>query len=103
MKKDDEIRLLEELANILERHIELVRRDDVAGLEEQVGHGGHLVRKIAAAGLLDRPQYNGWRDRLAGLYRDLQLVLSTQKEAVAGQLRLLQNGRKTLAAYRNNI
>jgi hypothetical protein len=103
MKKDDEIRLLEEFAGILERQIELVRHNNVAGLEEQVGHGGQLARKIAAAGLLDRPQYDGWQDRLAKLYGELQLMLSTQKDAVVGQLKAINKGRKTLAAYRGGI
>ena len=103
MKQDDEIRLLKELAGILERQIELVRHDDIAGLDELVGHGEQLAMKITAAGLLDRPQYNGWRDRLTGLYRDLQLMLSTQKDAVAGQLKFINKGIKTLATYRNGV
>jgi len=100
MKQNDEIELLKELANILERQIELVRHDDVAGLEKLIGHSGQLAGKIAAAGLLDRPQYDGWRDRLAGLYGELQLMLSTRKDAVAGQLKAINKGRKTLAMYR---
>ena len=103
MKKDEEIRLLEELANILERQIELVRHDDIAELDEQVSQMGQLAMKIMAAGLLDRPQYDGWRERLIGLYRDLQLMLSTQKDAVAGQLRSINKGQKTLAVYRDGI
>lgn len=103
MKKDDEIRSLEELAGILERQIEQVRCDDIAGLEKLVGHGGQLARKIAVAGLLDRPQYDGWRERLAELYRELQLMLSTQKDAVAGQIRLINKGRKTLTMYRGSV
>ena len=103
MKQNDEIQLLKELAGILGKQIELVRRDDVAGLEELVGHSGQFARKIAAAGLLNRPQYDGWRDRLAGLYGELQLMLSTRKDAVAGQLKAINRGRKTLAMYRDSI
>ncbi len=66
-------------------------------------NGGQLARKIAAAGLLDRPAYDGWRERLAGLYRKLQLMLSTQKDAVAGQLKAVNKGRKTLAMYRSSV
>jgi hypothetical protein len=100
MKQNDEIGLLKELAGILERQIELVCHYDVAGLEELVEHSGQLGRKIAAAGLLDRPEYEEWRDRLAGLYEELQLMLSTRKDAVAGQLKAINKGRKTLAMYR---
>lgn len=103
MKQNDEIQLLKELANILERQIELVRHDGVAGLEELIGCSGQLAMKIATAGLLDRPQYDGWRERLAGLYGELQLMLSTRKDAVAGQIKLINKGRKTLAMYRGSV
>ena len=103
MAQDEEIQLLKELANILERQIELVRHDDVAGLEELVGCSGQLARKVAAAGLLDKPQYDGWREHLAGLYGELQLMLSTRKGAVAGQLKAINRGRKTLAMYRGCV
>ncbi len=103
MNQDDEIRLLKALADIVERQIELVRHDGAAGIEELVGQSGLLVSKIAAAGLLDRPQYDGWRDKLAGLYEELQLMLSTQKDAIAGQIKLINRGRKTLAMYRGSF
>ena len=41
--------------------------------------------------------------RLAELYRELQLMLSTQKDAVAGQIRLINKGRKTLTMYRGSV
>ena len=103
MKQDDEIRLLEELAGVLEKQIELVRHDDISGMDELVGHSERLATKITAAGLLDRPQYDECRERLAGLYRELQLMLSTQKDAVAGQLKSINKGKKTLAIYRDGI
>lgn len=103
MKQDDEIRLLKELADILERQIELVRRDNIADMDEMVGQSGQLAVRITAAGLLDRPQYDGWRDRLAGLYGELQLMLSTQKDAVAGQIKLINRGKKTLTMYRGCV
>ena len=103
MKQNDGIRLLNELAGVLEKQIEFVRHDDIAGVDELVGRGEQLAMKITAAGLLDMPQYDGWRDRLAGLYKDLQLMLSTQKDAVSGQLRSINKGKKTLAMYRGGI
>ena len=102
MGQDDEVRLMQELAGILVKQIELVRRDDIAGVDELVGQGEQLAMKITAAGLLDRPQYDGWRERLAGLYEELQLMLSTRKDAVAGQIKLINKGRKTLAMYRGS-
>jgi hypothetical protein len=103
MKQDDEIRLLKELAAVLEKQIELVRHDDIANMDDLVAQSAQLTMKITNAGLLEMPQYDEWRERLAGLYSDLQLMLSSQKDAVAGQLRSLDKGKKTLAMYRDSI
>jgi hypothetical protein len=103
MKKDDEIQLLEELANILERQIELTRHDCFEESEKLVSQSEHLAVNITAAGLLDKPQYDGWRNRLTELYKDMELVLSAQKRAVAQQLNVIDKGKKTLAVYRGSI
>jgi hypothetical protein len=103
VRKDDEIGLLEYLANTLERQIELTRHGDFEESEKLVGYSEQLAVKITAAGLLERPEYDGWRKRLTVLYKNLELVLSTQKDAVAGQLKSIHMGKKTLAAYRGNF
>jgi hypothetical protein len=103
MKKDDETRLLEALAGILERQIEFTRHDDLEESEKLVSCSEQLAMKITAAGLLERPEYDDWRKRLAELYRNLELMLSTQKEAAAGQLKAINKGRRTLAMYRDSI
>jgi hypothetical protein len=103
MKKDDEIRLLEELAKILEKQIDFYRHDDFEESEKLVGQSEHLAANITDCGLLDRPEYNSWRERLTRLYRDLELMLSTQKDAVSGQIKSINKGRKTLAMYRDGI
>jgi hypothetical protein len=103
MKNDDEIRLLKELANILERQIEFIRHDDLEESEKLVGYSEQVAIRITAAGLLERPEYDGWRKRLAALYKNLELMLSTQKEAVTGQIRSINKGRKTLTRYRDSI
>jgi hypothetical protein len=103
MSADDEIRLLGELASLLERQIELARRGGLAGLEQLAGQCEPLVAKITAAGLLEKPDHKVQRERLAKLYRDLQLMLSAQKGVVAKQLKSIGKGKKTLALYRGNI
>jgi hypothetical protein len=103
MKKDDEIRLLEELANVLERQVEFTRHDYFEESEKLISQSEHLAVQITAAGLLDKPQYKGWRKRLTELYRDIELMLSTQKQAVAGRISAIDKGKKTLAVYRKSI
>jgi len=103
MKKDDEVRLLEELANILEKQIELARHGDFAGLERLAGRCEPLVARITAAGLLENPAYKAERERLAEFYRDIQMAISMQKDATGEQLKSMHKHKKTLATYRGSI
>jgi hypothetical protein len=103
MKKEDEIRLLEDLAAVLEKQIELTCHGYLEESENMIGQSEHIAVQITAAGLLDKPQYHGWRRRLTELYKDMELVLSTQKQAVTEQLSSIDKGKKTLAVYRGSI
>ena len=103
MKKDDEVRLLEELANILEKQVELARHGDFAGLERLAGQCEPLVARITAAGLLENPAYKAERERLAKFYRDIQMAISMQKDVTGEQLKSMRKHKKTLAVYRGSI
>ena len=103
MKKDDEVRLLEELANILGKQVELARHGDFTGLERLAGQCEPLVARITAAGLLENPAYKAERERLAKFYRDIQMAISMQKDVTGEQLKLMRKHKKTLAVYRGNI
>jgi len=103
MKKDDEVRLLEELANILKRQIGLALHGDFAGLERLAGQCEPLVARITAAGLLENLAYKAERERLAKFYRDLQVAVSMQKDAAGEQLKSMHKHKKTLAVYRGSI
>jgi hypothetical protein len=103
MKKNDEVQLLEELANLLEKQVEFARHGDFAGLERLAGQCEPLVARITAAGLLDNPAYKAEREQLAKFYRDIQMAVSTQKDATGEQLKSMRKHKKTLATYRSNI
>jgi hypothetical protein len=103
MIADDGPQLLKELGNLLDRQVELARRGSFGQLERLVGRCEPLVVKIKAAGLLERPDYKAQSRRVVKLYHDLQLMLSTQKNAVAEQLKSIRRGKRTLAAYRGNM
>jgi hypothetical protein len=103
MKNDDETRLLEELANLLERQVELARHGDFAGLKRLAGQCEPLVVRITAAGLLENPAYRAERERLAEFYRYIQMAISMQKDATGEQLKLMRKHKKTLATYRDGV
>lgn len=103
MSSTEDVRLLEELVELLEKQIALTRRGGFAAVLQLAGQCEPLVAKITAAGLLEKPEHKTVKDRLAGLYRDLQMLLSTQQSAVAEQLKSVRKGKKTLAIYRGSI
>ncbi len=103
MNTADEKELLEELAHCLEEQIALARRGNFAAVLQMAGRCEPLVAEIAATGLLEKPEHKTGRNYLAKLYRDLQLLLSTQQGAVAEQLKSVRKGKKTLAIYHSNV
>lgn len=100
---EDRERITEELEKLLKRQIELARRGSFAGLEQLAGKCEGLVAKITAGELLKKPEHKAEKERLVKLYRDLQLLLSTQKADVAGQLKSIDKGKRTLSVYRGNV
>jgi hypothetical protein len=103
MSADDDTQLIGELANLLERQIELARHGDFAGLERLAGQCEPLVARITAAGLLQNPAYKAERERLAKFYRDIQMAISMQKDVTGEQLKSMRKHKKTLATYRGSI
>ena len=103
MSTGEDIRLLEELENLLTKQIALARRGSFAAVLQMAGTCEPLVAKIAEARLFERPGHKTAKDRLAGLYRDLQLLLSTQQSAAAEQLKAVRKGKKTLSIYRGSV
>jgi hypothetical protein len=103
MNIDDGLQLLEGLEHLLGRQIELARRGSFTGLNRLADECEPLVAGIKEAGLLEKPENEPQRQRLDKLYRDLQLMLSTQKDAAAEQLKSIHRGRKMLSTYRSNF
>ena len=103
MSANDETSLLEELASRIEGQIELVRKGSFGGLARLTDECQRLVTKIKSAGLLEKPEHETQRKRLAKLYQDLQLALSMQKDATAEQLKSVCEHKRKMTVYRSNI
>jgi len=103
MNSESDNRLLEELGTLLEKQIALARKGSFAAVLQITGQSEPLVAKIAEARLFEKPEHKIAKDRLANLYRDLQILLSTQQSAAAEQIKSLRKGKKTLSVYRSNI
>jgi hypothetical protein len=103
MIAEEEIQLFNEIENLLKKQIELGRRGSYGKVMELACKCEALVAKTVEAGLREKPEYKATVDRLAGLYNELQLLLSTQRIAVAEQLRTISKGKKTLSMYREGV
>ena len=103
MGTDRQIWLLSELQRLLEGQIELTRQSKLGEVETLGEQAGDIAKEIGQTGILEQAGFEEKRERLAGLYRDLRLTLSDQKDEVFRELSRIRRGRRTIGAYRSNI
>lgn len=103
MNETDNTQLLTELENNLKKQLEFARRGGLASVEKLAERCRTLVEKIISTGFMEKPQYQSQRQHIERAYRELLLLLSSQKDAVAEQLKSIHRSRQTLSAYRGSI
>lgn len=101
MNTDGQVSLLDDLQGLLEKQIEMARRGNLRRVEALAGQADSIVARIVQTKVLQQPEFDGRREHLTKLYKKLELMLETDKDAVSRQLRGVGSGRKTLHAYRN--
>lgn len=100
MNTDEQVRLLDDLQGLLEKQIEMARRGNLRRVEALAEQADSIVARIVQAGVFEQPEFDGRREHLTKLYKQLELMLVADKDAVNRQLRRVGNGKKTLQAYR---
>ncbi len=100
MNDDGHMRLLDDLQGLLEKQIEMARRGNLRRVEALAAQADSIVARIVQARVLEQPAFDARREHLTKLYKKLELMLATGKDAVSRQLRRVGSGRKTLHAYR---
>jgi len=93
-------KLLDELQGIIKRQIELVRSGDFRDCELYAEKAGLLVERLKAAKVPLKNELREQFERTAKLYREAILIISTEKDRLGKQLVHINQGRKTLRAYR---
>ena len=99
----DEQMHLEELLNLLEKQIGFARQGNVNEIEALSKKSSSLVEKIARSGILESPEFKMQRELLRKLYQDLYLALTAQQADNTKELSRVRWGKKTIAAYSDNI
>jgi hypothetical protein len=100
---NEQRQLLSSLQHLLQKQIEMVRHSDIGAVELISRQADDLAKKIAQTKILEQSGFKDQREQLRRLYIDLCLVLATEKADVAGRLKHIRKGKKTIAAYHNNI
>lgn len=103
MSTDTHAHLLDELHILLEKQIELVRKSDLRSFEALTEQAGSIVDEIVGTKAFEHTEFNEQRERIAKLYRELILMVEAQKYHINKRMRRINEGRKMLGAYRNNV
>lgn len=103
MNAGENARLVSELKGLLAQQIKLARQDKLEDVEVLSGSIGFLMERIASSGVLGQAEFKGERERLAGLYGDLRLILAARRADVIQELSRIRRGRKAIKGYSDNI
>ena len=98
--EDGQTSLVDDLQGLLEKQIEMARRGNLRRVEALAEQADAIVGRIVKARILQKPEFDDQREHLTKLYKKLELMLATGKDAVNRQLHRVGSGRKALQAYR---
>jgi len=91
--------LLDQLQELLERQLALVRRGCLDTAMELCGQTDQCVRRIAETRASDAPYPTDQWEHVERLYRDLHLALTVQQTEVSAALNVVRQGRRVLNTY----
>ena len=91
------------LENILTRQLEKVRSYDLDGAMLLAEEANDLAANIGREKILERPDYADERWRIKRLYKDICLILASERQEVAEKLQQIRKGIKALGVYGDNL
>ncbi len=97
-----QIHPLDDLQSLLEKQIEMVCRSDFRSSEALTEQANSIVDKLVRTKAFGQTKFNKRRERLTELYKQLILMVTVHKDRVDEQLQRINEGKKTLRAYRGN-
>ena len=98
-----QLHLLDELQNLLEKQIKLAHQGNISGLVQLSKKTETLVEKIVKTGACASPEFVDRRDKLEKLYKELYLIVTTQKVETHDKLSQVRKGKRLIRSYRSNI
>jgi hypothetical protein len=84
---------------LLTRQIGRLKQYDLDGAMRLAQETQPFTDKLSQGRELNRPGLEAQRDRVQGLYKELCLVIASQRQEVADKLGQIRTGLKTLGTY----
>ena len=95
--------MVDYLEETLVRQLEKIRNYDLDGALLLAEEANELAMNIGSEGLLDNPEFTDERWRIKKLYKDIGLIIASEREEVSEKLKLIRKGIKALGFYGNNM
>ena len=80
-----------------------MRRYDLDGAMALATEANDLAASIGREKILERPDYADERWRIKKLYKDLSLIVASERQEVAEKLQQIRKGIKALGVYGDNL
>jgi len=87
------------LADLMSRQIQKLQQYDLDAAMKIAEESQSLSDKIMQASILSRPGFEQQRDQIQGLYKELCLVIASQRQEVSDKLGQIRTGLRTLEKY----
>lgn len=85
--------------DLLSRQIERLRKYDLDGAMRLAEEAQPIADRLAQGREMNRPGVQHLQQRIQGLYRELCLVIASQRQEVSDKLGQIRTGLKTLGTY----
>jgi len=94
--------LVDFLETLLTKQLERLRRYDLDGAIVLAEEAGKVSAALVRNKVLERPAFAEKRRRIMDLYRQLDLVIASERAEVAEKLMAIRKGIRALGAYGSN-
>ncbi|HDS84038.1 MAG TPA: hypothetical protein ENN97_02430 [Phycisphaerales bacterium] len=87
------------LEDLLNRQIDRLRRYDLDAAMACAEQAEPIAAELMRSGFLDRPENAELKSRIQSLYRELMLVIASERQEVSDKLAQIRNGIKAFERY----
>jgi len=91
------------LENILTRQVERVKNYDLDGAMLLADEVNELAEGIGSEGILGRSEFAEEAKRIEALYKELCIIIASERQEVSGKLKQIRKGIKAIGVYGSNV